>query len=331
MLDKIKRHPLAVAATIAFLAASTVYGITEYFYQSRADLLSEEHKLKILKLQRTHDEQISDLKKQLDQTDARISSVERQFGDHQVFTADSFIVRRNNIRSLDGSRFVPIQDIDCYVLNHEETDWTFSKSNHLEMVGRLGVKIDSMPEQLQREGKALPLFMWETKESYLIKFKYYNAEVFPYVVIRPMPHELLLGKFEQFVEPPESSDEDGSTVDIALLEQNYRGDSVGVYLTQFLSGMIQQNLRIQNTRSTITNIQKAHNILYVNIVTRLRDVRVNGSDPGTFYFSSELWVFSTRERLYVVETFHPSADERFNDGHSSRINAWLGHFRIVLD
>jgi hypothetical protein len=170
---------------------------------------------------------------------------------------------------------------------------------------------------------AVPVELWRRDDHrYTLAGVPGIQDVYPEILVQRFPISSLAKATAAGVAQATTTER---TRDLKLLERLYRGDAVGVLLTEQLNLELSLGRELDDSLDTI---QKEGNVVYAHFTSTLTNGVVNGKKTPIFIWPRELIVISTQSQIYLVKTFLPRTDFR-SSVDDPWVSRWLASFKIV--
>ncbi|MCH8275631.1 MAG: hypothetical protein IH851_12670 [Armatimonadetes bacterium] len=334
LVDRIQNNILVILITLGVAVASVTAGVMHYLSNQQENLLRTKHETAVQSLVAEHKEDLAELR-------TRLQSIERRLGNNDFFDVRQFFL--DDARKLQLSMKAQFYGEAGFYAPIDETRWQYVTMSELEFAGHILGKqnplyamLTSMAPQSQSFGT---VHLWKGVDEKLVEGPSPPIRrLFPYISVQRVSYEDLFGEIHNIAQDraemlfTAQSEEARQFKEFAAetAAKIFRGDAVGAALSGYLFMQGVMTSMFSNANYYIQNLQKTGNVVYLQSITTLSDVTIDGEHYANYFVTEEVIMISTPEALYFVQTSVPNHEPAPRNEYFVWVSEWLSDFAVVV-
>jgi hypothetical protein len=363
--ERLQNNVVIIAVAAAIAGGGVVAGVMDYAAAERAAVRQVKHETETKTLVAAHQRQLDDLaaaqsaqetrharqidelkrshRERLGQMETRLRSIERGLGEAEFFDISNFFVEPHENAGLSetahyfaGAEFFAPGSSEVWV--HE----TMSEWDFLEIVmGKTHPLVLNL-KPFSAGSHERKVHVWRGHDMKTVHGGAPVARAFPYITVQRLTYDSLFGDMDRVMEDLVGSFASAASVDSEMvqalsdsfslnLEDQFRGDAVGNLLTSYLQTNSMMMGMFPNVNFFIVKLQKVRNVVYVQSLTTVFGVEVDGVYHEKYYFLQETVMISGDDAVHLIQASVPGDRPGRSDDYIAHVSEWLGDFRVVRE
>jgi len=325
--ERIENNIFSVIVGTVVMTATIVAGAVSWFAQQREALSQEQYQSKI------------------DAIETRVSSIERRIGGQKYLDIKSMFTPGNAASAPPSNLTLRYFPEGHYSALSSMEGFTYEKSSEGELIAQIvGSDIGVF-----NFARGLPVDAWVGRSEKVDGSPAFKT-IFPFVYAETISYEAIGNVYDQFStdiakmdkniidttvlsslaptgEQNSTSEEDKKFDE--LLRKEIRLDFAVPTLLGALAFCEQMNMSPENnTRCSVTNIEKVGPLLYCQQIFTMTNVKIDGVHRDTYYVARELFLINTKDGITAIATATPTTNPFVPSRDANKITEWLSLFRI---
>ena len=332
----VEKHPLTYILSCIVAAVIVTAGVMGYFAEQHTKLLNTKHQFEV------------------DELNSKLASIRRGIPGDEFFDVRKLIYSPNSESNMPPKSSVYFPEGFYATTSHGV--WSYRQTTELALVCDIaGCSPKDVPKHIQEAATLGKVHLWKTGNELSIEGHGLFKKSYPFIGVEKLTFDILrlavesgakqeeeelseamkklalLGVKPEALNAIEKEEKEGEPdAKVKRAEGLYRDDIIGAFFSTHLKGLVTTPIDFPNTAVSLVTLQKVGNVLYAQVLVRLKDVKVGGRPLSEFYITRELIIISTPDGAYLIDTFVPSEDPSRRAQTFGAVTTWLNDFRIVI-
>lgn len=321
--ERIEQNPFISLIIVSLAIVSVVIPVLQFFHSKEISILEKQNLLKI------------------DELNSRLSSIKRGIGDSDYFDIRKLFITKDDMKSV--SQNLLYYESDQFYAPSNLNNFIYKKYSEPELL-----KYESdiePPELFEKLYGSMYVHQWVANQELIVDGVKNLKKISARIRVQKRSKEDLKGMLgelfhkvnvqnilKNYIEKNKLTDGEFDTLSInENLENIYDGNWSAIFLDNYLTKSLTLPTLNNNVEYELLNVNKVGNIIYVQGLTTLRNVIVNGIKYDSYYLRDELIIASNFRDVYTISTLVPSSDPSTRNNYFNDITEWLSNFKIIIN
>lgn len=321
--EKIEKNPFISLIIVSLVIVSGVIAVLQYFHSKEISILEKQNLLKI------------------DELNSKLSSIKRGIGDSDYFDIRQLFITKDDMKSVsqnllyyESDQFYAQSNLENFIYKKYSEPELFKYENDIEP-----------PELFYKLYGSMYIHQWVSNQEMIVEGVNDLKKISARIRVHKRSKEDLKGMLgelyhkvnvqnilKNYIEKNKLSDGEFDTLNINKnLENIYDGNWSAIFLDKYLTNSLTLPTMNSNVEYELLNVNKVGNIIYVQGLTTLKDVNINGVKYNTYYLRDEVIIASNFKDVYIIRTLVPSSDPSTRNNYFNFITEWLSNFKIIIN
>ena len=321
--EKIEQNPIISLIVLSLILVSGAIGVMQYFHNKEINIIERQDQLKI------------------DELNSKLSSIKRGIGKSDYFDIRQLFISKDDIKNIPQN--LKYFGSDQFYALKKLKGFTYKKYSYPELL-KAEKGIDP-PEIYKKLYGNQYIHRWASNDKIHVESIEGLDNISPKISVQKLLkkdlrgmlgalfHRVNIGKMlNDYLEKNKLTEGKFDSSDVEKnLENMYDGNWTAILLENYLTQALTIPSLNSNAEYELLNINKVGNLLYVQGLTTLKNVKVNEVKYNTYYLRDELIITSNINEVYTISTSVPSADPSTRDEHFEAVTDWLSNFKMILN